>query len=300
MRHWCLLLGLGLILAVGSEAWSQSREKAPADEKRIGELIQKLGSQKFLERENARKELEAIGLPALEALKKAAKSDDLETKMRAGKLVRLLEEKSTTAKILAPRRVRLNLKDTPVLDAVKELEKQSHYSIQIQGDQAVSAKRKVTLDTGDTTFWEALDQLCAKAGLVEARNNQPFPQPFPVPMPPIKIRPIKIQPLPAPGVLPVIPPAGPQKKGPVLRLEAKAAVAQIGVAQAAQAQAAPGQQVQVQVQPAQPVQGKPVQVKPVQVQPIQLPVQIQPIQIQPIRPPMIRPFPGVMNPNQSS
>jgi len=53
----------------------------------------------------------------------------------------------TREAILAPKRVRLNLKDTSVVDAVKELEKQSQYSIQIQGDKAALAKRKVTLDT---------------------------------------------------------------------------------------------------------------------------------------------------------
>ena len=38
--------------------------------------------------------------------------------------------------------------------------------LRLAGDQAKLVARKVTLDTGEVPFWEALDQLCAKAGLV--------------------------------------------------------------------------------------------------------------------------------------
>jgi len=291
MRRCWVVLSFVLVLATGSRAWSQGNEKKSVDPKRIAELVQQLGSMKFLERENARRELEAIGTPAMEALKKAAKSQDLETNRRAGEILRLLEERNNTAQILVAKRVRLNLKDVTVLAAVKELEKQSQYPILIQGDQTALAKRKVTLDTGDTTFWEALDQLCAKAGLVETTGQnfpQPFPQPFPAPMPPIKDRP-------APGILPVIPPAAPDKKGPIFRLEAKAAAQAQAIAVAQDVPAQPPA-------PMPPVQGKPVQLPGVQVKPIQikgiqvLPVQVQPIQIQPF--PMVRPMPGNINQNQ--
>ena len=134
MGRWCVVLSFVVLMATGSQAWSQGNGNKSADPKRIAELIQQLGSLKFIERENARRELEAIGEPALEALKKAAKSEDLETSRRASEIVRLLEERSNTAKILAPKRVRLNLKDTPVLKAVRELERQSQYTIHIQGD----------------------------------------------------------------------------------------------------------------------------------------------------------------------
>jgi len=288
MRRYWVVLSFVLVLATSFRGWSQGSEKKSVDPKRIAELVQQLGSMKFLERENARRELEAIGTPAIEALKKAAKSQDLETSRRAGEIVRLLEERNKTAQLLAPKRVRLNLKDVTVLAAVKELEKQSQYPILIQGDQAALAKRKVTLDTGDTTFWEALDQLCAKAGLVETTGQnfpQPFPQPFPAPMPPVKGRP-------APGILPVIPPGAPDKKGPIFRLEAKAAAQAQAIAVAQDVPAQPPA-------PMPPVQGKPVQVPGVQVKPIQikgvqvLPFQVQPIQIQPF--PMVRPTSGNTN-----
>src|SRR6516225_9827351 len=108
MRRCWVVLSFVLVLATGFRAWSQGSEKKSVDPKRIAELVQQLGSMKFLERENARRELEAIGTPAIEALKKAAKSQDLETNRRAGEILRLLEERKNTAQILVAKRVRLN------------------------------------------------------------------------------------------------------------------------------------------------------------------------------------------------
>jgi hypothetical protein len=54
----------------------------------IDRLIQQLGSPKFAEREAASKRLEAIGVPAAEALRKAATtSPDIEIRRRAQKLL---------------------------------------------------------------------------------------------------------------------------------------------------------------------------------------------------------------------
>ena len=58
-----------------------------------------------------------------------------------------------------------------VLDAVNELSKQSGYPIQIDGDRTQLAQRKITLETGETTFWQAFDLLCQKGGLTDVTNN---------------------------------------------------------------------------------------------------------------------------------
>src|SRR5262249_29631729 len=142
------------------------------------------------------------------------------------------------------KRVHLKLKDTPVLDAVAELQKQSGYPIQVMGDRTGVADKKITLDTGATTFWEALDQLCRAAGLTEAATVGPAqpglpggfqmrqlpPQFLPVPAQPARAVPgrgarakpgapaIPAVPLQrlvparpqAPGILPVVPPAVPK------------------------------------------------------------------------------------------
>jgi len=206
---------LAAILVIGpaaSAVWADSQPAA--QDQRIGELVKQLGSSRFSEREKARHELEAIGAPALAALRKATKSPDLETSRRATDLVRLVEQKLTATRMLAPKHVRLNLKDVSVLDAVKQLEKQSGYRIQVQGNPD---DRKITLDTGESTFWQALDKLSARAGLVELTPTSPFPgQPGGVPG-------IRIQPA-LPGVvLPMVPPPGAPKKGPVLQVQGAAA-----------------------------------------------------------------------------
>ena len=59
------------------------------NDKDIERLIKQLGSRDFRKREAARKELEAIGAPALDALRKAAvASEDLEIRRRTEQIIR--------------------------------------------------------------------------------------------------------------------------------------------------------------------------------------------------------------------
>jgi hypothetical protein len=163
-RKYLLALALGL----AALAISAPSREAAADEQsdRIERLIRQLGASKFADRERAQRELRAIGVPALGALRDAAK-DDGERGRRARDLVAELQQKALIDQVLAPKKVRLQLRDAPVIDAVDELVRQSGYNIQIQGEVANLVKRKVTLDTGETSFWQAFDQLCDRAGLVE-------------------------------------------------------------------------------------------------------------------------------------
>src|SRR5262249_49399721 len=66
-----------------------------------------------------------------------------------------------------PERVRFVYQDVPVTVAVADLARKTGLSLQITGDAARLAKRRLTLDTGDTTFWDAWAQFCRKAGLTE-------------------------------------------------------------------------------------------------------------------------------------
>jgi hypothetical protein len=136
------------------------------DTKRIDSLILKLGSGKFQERRGAQKELEAIGVPALEQLKRVP-TTDLETSKRAAELIHKIEEKVLTDGLLAAKRVHLKIKDMPALDAVNELARIAGVSIHVVGDRTKVADKKITLDTGRVTFWEVCDRLCTQAGLVE-------------------------------------------------------------------------------------------------------------------------------------
>jgi hypothetical protein len=190
---------MGLLVGAGPALWAVS-EKADTDQ--IAKLIAQLGSSKFGDRAKATKALEAIGAPALEALRKAVNNADMETSRRAQALVAKIEKQLETAALLAPTRVHLTCKDMPVVDAVAALAKQSKYDIQIEPNSKQKlTKRTVTLDTGKVSFWEALDMLCQKAGLVESTlqvGGIGFPAPQPGP--PIRIQPIpRGQPIPVPA-----------------------------------------------------------------------------------------------------
>lgn len=241
MRTCSWLLAAAVTLGGALALYSAPAPNA-ADPDRIEKLIKQLGSDQFAEREKATRELEAIGSAAVPALEKASSSADQETSMRAKGLLEKLSQAAESEKLLTPTRIRLEYKDTPVPEAVADLAKKTGFQIQLVGDTSKLAGRTITLDTGETTFWQAFDQFCQKAGLIEGENALVRPgRPRPLP--------IQIQPLPAPvpgGALPVVPP---KKQG-----------------------AGQGFQVQVQAQPA-PAQPKPVQVQgqPVQVQVVPLP-----------------------------
>ena len=169
---YCRAIFLSLVvIATAATGPASAADDPAADGKHIASLIEKLGSAKFQERRAAQKNLEKIGAPALEQLRRVP-TTDLEASKRAAELIRKIEEKVLTDSLLAAKRVRLKIKDKPALDAVNELARLSGATIHITGDhRAKVAGRKITLDTGAVTFWQALDQLCAQAGLVELAST---------------------------------------------------------------------------------------------------------------------------------
>lgn len=157
-------------------SFGQDKEKPlPAEKQKIQDLIDQLASPRFAERAAATKALEAIGAPARDQLRQAAKHADVEISLRAARLLRLLEERAMVEGFLRPRLVRLDFQDTPAPDAVAALAKLSGYPVQLSGADAALAQRKITLKTGEVPFWDALQQLCDNAGLTEAvkATNQP-------------------------------------------------------------------------------------------------------------------------------
>jgi RNA polymerase sigma factor (sigma-70 family) len=143
------------------------RASAAGDAAKIARLIDQLGSDTFDDREKATKELDAIGAPALDALRKAARGGDPERKKRAQDLVEKIEMREEAARLLTPKRVRLAYQDTPLADAVADFCKQSGYDLILLDPDGKLKDREITLDTGEVTFWQAFDQFCRKASLVE-------------------------------------------------------------------------------------------------------------------------------------
>ncbi len=171
-RSCRLLLGL-TVCALGLPSIPQAAPPEETEGERVRRLIRQLGSDEFAEREAATRLLDVFGPAALDALRQAAQSPDEEVSRRARELVRKIEQRLQTAKLLEPKRVRLVFEDTPLPNAVAEFAAKTGYPLQLEGDLAKLGHRKITLDTGLTTFWEATALFCRQAGLVE-RNPTPL------------------------------------------------------------------------------------------------------------------------------
>jgi hypothetical protein len=161
-----LVAGMAALLLV----IAPTRAERPEDQKPPDELVSQLGSRSFQEREQASKSLIMAGPSALKYLQKATKSSDAEIRRRAGLALERIEKEMDTARLLKPHRVHLVYRDTPITEAVADFAKKSGFPLLLEGDRVRLANRKITLDTGEVTFWEALDQFCRAAGLVEHRG----------------------------------------------------------------------------------------------------------------------------------
>ena len=93
------IVGLGLALLAATPAPAET-----ADAKKITQLIEQMGSSSFEERQKASDALDAVGEPALEALRKATKSTDAEVRKRATDLVSRIEARVESGKHLAANR----------------------------------------------------------------------------------------------------------------------------------------------------------------------------------------------------
>jgi hypothetical protein len=169
MSRWRLtILGLGVLIGFNLPV------AATPTDRQIERCIEQLGSVKFAERRAASEALKSIGAPALEALRQATHSEDAEVRSRAEDLVRAIEKRIEVDRILQPTRIDLNYHNTPVLDAVKHLAWCSGCPIVIrEADRPKLARRKITLQTPELPFWEALDKFCVQAGLSHALTAAP-------------------------------------------------------------------------------------------------------------------------------
>jgi hypothetical protein len=160
----CAAISFGFGLARAAE---EKKPSPKVDVATVARLVGQLGSDRFDDRETAFKELDVLGSNALDVLRAALTSRDEETRRRALDLVQRIEKRLESALLAQPKLVRLVYTDTPVTQAVQDIGRKTGFNVQIEGDQTKLAGRKITLDTGEIPFWQAVDQFCLKAGLVE-------------------------------------------------------------------------------------------------------------------------------------
>jgi len=165
---------LFLILAVGlvAVAFSVAQEPTPKSTE-AAKLVEKLGSPDFQEREAATKQLEALGTVALEELRAGVKSDNAEIAQRAQDLLRKVERRLASDKILSPTLVELDAKDQPLDAILAELSKQAKWEVVLGGLKPEDlARQKITISTsGKVAFWAAVLKLCDLADMQIAGVN---------------------------------------------------------------------------------------------------------------------------------
>jgi hypothetical protein len=139
----------------------------------VSALVGRLGAARFAEREAAAAGLRALGRDALPALRSALDDRDAEVKARA----RALLERIESELLVRPTLVRLDHRDRPVADVVKDLADQSGMAVALGPDLgARPPRRPITLRTpGPLPFWRALDLLGAEARLHADLAPQPAP-----------------------------------------------------------------------------------------------------------------------------
>lgn len=131
-------------------------------------IVKRLGSARFMEREEAANRLESLGRAALTALKSARESRDPEVQARAKALIAKIELNLLTGGTM----VRPQFKDAAIQDVVKSLAKESGQALSLfREDDVQWSNRKITLSSAEPiTLLDALDRLCVQA---KARaNNQ--------------------------------------------------------------------------------------------------------------------------------
>jgi hypothetical protein len=142
---------------------------------RVQRLVDRLGSGGFRDRESATRELDNVGEPALDALRKAAASTDPETRRRAADLVERINGRLSVARVLAPTSVQFDYKDKPLADAVADLGRQIGTTITLH-EQSKFRGRTITAATpGPVPLWEAVELFCRKAELHEWDGLTPVP-----------------------------------------------------------------------------------------------------------------------------
>ncbi len=130
---------------------------SPAD------LVARLGSTRYADRERATADLERLGREALPALRRAGEARDPEIRQRAALLVGRIERQRLTRS--TP--VALALRDAPIGVALETLETRTGFTVRVDPAADPSWKgRRVTLTTAEPIpFWQAMDRLCQAGGL---------------------------------------------------------------------------------------------------------------------------------------
>lgn len=158
-----------MLWTLGGLVWMSFATSAqtPPTDAQISNQVRNLAHPRFVVREQAAKELEAIGGPALAALRLALNDSDEECKERAAKLIAKIEQRQRSERMLTAPKLTLNFDEMKLDAAVTELSRKTGISFQLDTPNVKNPQRLVTLKIEDVPFWDAVDRFYRAAGLTE-------------------------------------------------------------------------------------------------------------------------------------
>ncbi len=132
-----------------------------APDPKTKKLLDELGSENWRVREQASRQLAALGEQALPHLRKALlESDDPEVRQRLSVLVRQMER----AFLIEPKRITLNAKDQTCKQILEAIAQQTGYRLEFQAF-GPHGEAKYSFEFQNTPFWQAVDTVANAAGL---------------------------------------------------------------------------------------------------------------------------------------
>jgi hypothetical protein len=185
MAHRIRIIALAIIIfGIARSAFPQQSDSpvtqpstSPA---RVQELIEQLGSDEWRQREQAQQHLVGLGAAAVDALAKAAASDDVdpEVKSRAAAALSAIRAQDTDG----PSLLTMHLKDVPAQQVLDTIAEQAHMRFNTDIFPMPPARR-ITIDADAMPFWHVMEQLCSQLGVCpmfdDANTRQIRLQPMP-------------------------------------------------------------------------------------------------------------------------
>ncbi len=142
-------------------------------ESRVAENVQRLGHARYAVREQAARELTAIGEPALKQLHLAAASNDEEVRRRAEGLIQSIETRSLNELLIRPTQLHLRYQGKPLDEVIADVSTKTGLPFILDPKAMKSPKELMTFDTGNVPYWEAIEKFLAVCGLSEIADAPP-------------------------------------------------------------------------------------------------------------------------------
>lgn len=171
MRRIIGTIGIAAIFGVSSAA-------EPTKTLPVEILIQQLAEPRFEDRERASLGLRTLGTAAIPALKLAVEqSADVEVRDRAETLLVQLGKLAESERYLSDKSIALDYRNIPVSAVVADFAKKTGLNLVLVVGKVKEPNRLVTVTSNPIPIWQALDAICAAAGLHEDhRTELPLPK----------------------------------------------------------------------------------------------------------------------------